>query len=174
MTEQISALIDGALDSEELVQVLQTMYSNKQATEAWHYYHLIGDAMRDTGTLSAGFKQDLMQQLELEPTVLAPNAVQSKVEKSDHGKTAIPMPWSIAASVAAITVVAWMALQVQTQPLENVAPIAKVTNPNTNMVALANTKPAKAPEIPAEYLVAHQAFAPSASSYYVQAVSYAE
>lgn len=174
MIEKISALVDGALDSEEVMQIIASMQTNKQAAEAWHHYHLIGDAMRNTTQLSPNFKQNLMQQLALEPTVLAPGTVHTKIQKNDSPKTALPMRWAIAASVAAITVVGWMALQIQTEPLQNISPIAKRADNNTTITALVSAKPAKSPEIPSDYLTAHQSFAPSASAYYVQTASYTE
>ncbi|MDP3678023.1 MAG: sigma-E factor negative regulatory protein [Methylotenera sp.] len=162
MTEQISALMDDELAIEEAAHILTSMQSSKQAAETWSQYHLIGDAMRGGAALSPHFKQNLMQKLELEPTVLAPNAIQAKVSKVDQLKNKLPATWSIAASFAAVMAVGWMAMQVQTQPNNELAPIeiAKVESSEQS--------------IPAEYLMAHQASAPSASSYYIQSVSYSE
>jgi sigma-E factor negative regulatory protein RseA len=71
-------------------------------------------------------------------------------------KGKIAAGWSIAASFAAVMVVGWMVMQQQTQSGDELAPVEV------------------AQSIPAEYLTAHQASAPSASSYYIQSVSYAE
>ncbi len=167
MTEQISALIDDELASADAIRALNSMQSSKQAMETWSQYHLIGDAMRSSAVLSTDFKQNLMQKLDAEPTVLAPNAVLSKIGHLGVTKSRLPAKWSIAASVAAVMVVGWVAMHEQTQSGNAVAPIelAKVELPQ-----------ADSPEqsIPAEYLMAHQASAPSASSYYIQPASYAE
>lgn len=168
MTEQISALIDDELSDEDAIRALHSMQSSKQAMDAWSQYHLIGDAMRSSAILSAGFKQNLMQKLDAEPTVLAPNAVLSKISTFAVAKNSrLPVKWSIAASVAAVMVVGWVAMHEQTQPVNPAAPIA---------VAQVELPQADSSEqsIPAEYLMAHQSFAPSASSYYIQSVSYAE
>lgn len=168
MTEQISALIDDELTDEDAMRALGSMQSSKQAMEAWSQYHLIGDAMRNSAMLSAEFKQSLMQKLDAEPTVLAPNAVLSKVSAPAVAKhTKLPVKWSIAASVAAVMVVGWVAMHEQTQPANAVAPIAlaQVELPQAD---------SSEQSIPAEYLMAHQSSAPSASSYYIQSASYAE
>jgi sigma-E factor negative regulatory protein RseA len=84
------------------------------------------------------------------------------VSKVDQLKSKLPATWSIAASFAAVMVVGVMVMQVQTQPNNEFAP-----------VAVAEIEPVEQ-SIPAEYLMAHQASAPSASSYYIQSASYSE
>ncbi len=162
MTEQISALIDDELAIEEAAHIFTSMQSSRQVADTWSRYHLIGDAMRGASTLSPHFKQNLMQKLDMEPTVLAPYAIQAKASRVDRFKDKLPATWSIAASFAAIMAVGWMAMQVQTQPGNEVAPIE-----------VAKAEPTEQ-SIPAEYLMAHQASAPSASSYYIQSVNYSE
>ena len=159
MNEQISALIDDEIDIEDAAQLIGMLQSSKQGAEAWSQYHLIGDAMRGDANLSPNFKQNLMQKIDLEPTVLAPNAIllKSSEELKKHYK--IPAPWSIAASVAAVMIVGWMGLH---QPAENM----------DNLVADAKSESTTA--IPAEYLLAHQTTAPSGSAYYIQTVSYSK
>jgi len=161
MSEQISALIDDELAIDDAVRTLVGIQSNKQAAETWSQYHLIGDAMRGSAMFSPVFKQNLMQKLEQEPTVLAPNVAQSKAATA-KSLNKVPAKWSIAASFAAVMVVGWMVLHQQTQPGTAEAPIE-----------LAQAEPAEQ-SIPAEYLMAHQASAPSASSYYIQSVNYSE
>ncbi|MDP3744010.1 MAG: sigma-E factor negative regulatory protein [Methylotenera sp.] len=162
MTEQISALMDDELAIEDAAHIFTSMQSNQPAAEAWRQYHLIGDVMRDGESFSPYFKQSLMQKLELEPTVLAPNAIQAQLSKIDQLKSKLPATWSIAASFAAVVVVGWMAMQVQTQP-----------SSEFESIAVAEIEPSEQ-SIPAEYLMAHQASAPSASSYYIQSVGYSE
>lgn len=162
MTEQISTLIDDELASEDAIRIVAGLYSNKQASEAWSQYHLIGDAMRGSAMLSPQFKQNLMQKIELEPTVLAPNAGQIKSSKVAEFKDKLPAKWSIAASFAAVMLVGWVAMHEQTQSGNTEAPIE-----------VADATPVEQ-SIPAEYLMAHQASAPSASSYYIQSVNYSE
>jgi sigma-E factor negative regulatory protein RseA len=162
MSEQISALMDDEIAVEDANRLIGSLHSSKQATEAWGEYHLIGDAMRGNAMLSKDFKQNLMQKLDMEPTVLAPKAAQYNSQKLADLKDKLPVKWSIAASFAAVMVVGWMALQQQVQP-ESGAPAMEMAQ--TEVMDQA---------IPNEYLSAHQASAPSTSSYYIQPVNYAE
>lgn len=172
MNEQISALTDGELAVEDVAHVVTIMQSNRQAEATWSHYHLIGDAIRGDLTnvssygsldhqvysagLSQDFKQNLMQKLELEPTVLAPNAALADLQLTSKSHHKTPVIWSIAASFAAVMVVGWMTLHQQVQTDQELTSIEVAQN------------------VPTEYLVAHQASAPSASSYYIQSVSYSE
>ncbi len=167
MNEQISALLDDEIAAEDAAQLITAIASNQQAADAWSQYNLIGDAMRGNIVLSHQFKQRLMQKIDKEATVLAPNAaLVSQIAEIKH-RSKVPVVWSIAASFAAVMVVGWMVLNQQTQNGHDLAPVE---------VALAVTKKAPAIDqgIPAEYLNAHQASAPSASSYYIQNASYKE
>lgn len=186
MTEQISALADSEIALEDAEHLMTAMQPNSQAADAWSQYHLIGDVMRGANSLSPHFKQNLMAKLELEPTVLSPNAAwvsagKDKVESNDKvvsldTKSKLPVSWSIAASFAAVMAVAWAVLPTQTaSPLK--APVVAQATP-AQQVAVADVTPAlpTATEqtVPAEYLMAHQASAPSATSYYIQSASYSE
>lgn len=193
MNEQISALIDDEIALEDAAHLMAALQANSGAAQAWSHYHLIGDAMRGTEALSPNFKHNLMQKIELEPTVLSPNAGQfnqNDVEKSDKqtaihiasAKHKLPAAWSIAASFAAVMVVSYMVLQTQFSnngALTQVAQAPTLQVADTIQLALA---PQDAPmlvtaneqAIPEEYLMAHQASAPTASSYYIQTASYSK
>lgn len=151
MNEQISALIDDEIAVDDAMHIITSMQSQKQAAEAWQHYHLIGDVMRGNAVLSKDFKQNLMKKIDAEATVLAPAAYRTnaKLSTPTQAKTRLPAAWSIAASVAAVAVVGLMAINTQTQT-SDVAPIEI------------------AQSIPAEYLQAHRASAPSSGSYYIQ------
>jgi len=160
MSEQISALMDDEIDQEDAVRLIASLHNNKQAVEAWSDYHLIGDAMRGNAMFGKDFKQKLMQKIDMEPTVLAPKAAQQNSQKLADLKEKLPVKWSMAASFAAVMVVGWMALQQQT---ETNAPVMEMVQVEMSEQS-----------IPDEYLYAHQATAPSTSSYYIQSVNYAE
>lgn len=162
MSEQISALMDDEIAVEDAVHLIASMQSSRLAAESWSCYHLIGDAMRGDRVLSKNFKQDLMHKLDQEPTVLAPKTAHSHAEKVVELKERLPVKWSIAASLAAVMAVGWMAMQ-QLQPANEVT-----------RMEVAKVESVEQSSIPAEYLAAHQFSAPSASSYYIQSVSYAE
>ncbi len=167
MNEQISALLDGEMAIEDAAHIFTAVQSSKQAAEAWSQYHLIGDAMRGDAILSAQFKQKLMQKIEMEATVLAPNAalVSQVAEVKRRSKT--PVVWSVAASFAAVMVVGWMVLHQQSQSGSELAPVEVALAVGTQDGAIDQG-------IPAEYLNAHHASAPSVSSYYIQNASYKE
>lgn len=165
MNEQISALADDEIAVEDAEHLITAVQSNRQAAEAWSQYHLIGDAMRGADTFSPNFKQNLMRKIELEATVLSPNAALAN-QASQNGeliqKSKMPATWSIAASFSAVMVVGWMVMHQQTQGGNELAPVEVAQGAATEQ------------EIPAEYLMAHHATAPSGSSYYIQSVSYSE
>jgi sigma-E factor negative regulatory protein RseA len=166
MTEQLSALADNEIKLADAEHLLASMQANSPAAEAWSRYHLIGDVMRGTPTLSADFKANLMAKIDMEPTVLAPNAAWLKSAAKADGNVSKSggqqIAWSMAASFAAVLVVGLMVLQ------------AQVADPslNANVAAVEAGIPTNAEFIPAEYLTAHQSSAPSSTSYYIQPASY--
>src|SRR5450830_106904 len=168
MNEQISALLDDEIAVEDAAHIITAVQLSKQAAEAWSQYHLIGDAMRGNAVLSRQFKQNLMQKIEVEATVLSPNAalINLVAEEVKH-RSKIPATWSIAASFAAVMMVAWLVLHQQAENGHELAPIEVAQ-------AVSTTESAIDQGIPAEYLSAHQASAPSASSYYIQTVNFKE
>jgi len=191
MTEQISALLDDEIALEDAEHLMAGMQTNGHAAEVWSQYHLIGDVMRGANALGPNFKQNLMAKIDLEPTVLSPNAAwvnepkafseanelnaarnkkQALDAKNKSPATNLPVVWSVAASCAAVMVVGWMVLQTQ---VGNQAVPAMVAQAALSQ-EVATLPAASEQGVPAEYLMAHQASAPSASSYYIQSASYTE
>jgi len=148
MKEQISALMDDELSTDSLDYLFTAVKSDDNLGECWATYHLIGDVMRGNPMMKPDFKQQLMQKLEAEPAVLAPRNIRRERR---------PMMWSIAASAAAVMFVGWVVLQQQGPENANAAPVVEI-----------------AQNIPSEYLQAHQAVAPSSSSYFIQPAAYSE
>jgi sigma-E factor negative regulatory protein RseA len=147
MKEQISALMDDELSTDGLDHLFTAAKGDGDLGECWSTYHLIGDVMRGNPVMPADFKQRLMQKIAVEPAVLAPRNLQRERR---------PMMWSIAASAAAVMFVGWVVLQQQAPENAN-APVVEI-----------------AQNIPSEYLQAHQAVAPSSSSYFIQPAAYSE
>jgi len=56
MSEQISALMDDEIAVEDAEFLITSIHVNKQASQTWNHYHLIGDAMR------AVLSQDKMEE----------------------------------------------------------------------------------------------------------------
>ena len=153
MSEKISALMDGELEAHEQRGSHAELSREGEALKAWRIYHLVGDALRDTALLSAGFSARMEAKLAEEPTVLAPRVPQAGSR----------MRWramSVAASVAAAALVAgmWFAPQSRMQRGPEVAlapakppgkPAVEVPTPNVPL-----------PSAAGDYLLAHQAYSP--------------
>lgn len=176
MNEQISALLDDEISIDEAGHIIVAVESQKAASLAWQQYLLIGDAMRGDAILSADFKQNLMQKLDAEPTVLAPNtrnnASTHAEEATSHQvkKSELSSQWAIAASFAAVMVVSYMALQNVNSTQDTASRMAS----NDNNIQVAQSAAQSPNSLPIEYLTAHQVASPSASNYYIQTTSYSE
>jgi sigma-E factor negative regulatory protein RseA len=143
MKSRISALMDGELERQEAQAPLDALRADDAARDTWRSYHLIGDAMRDTRMLSAGFAARVAAKLDEEPTVMAPVRLPQRAERPRWQLL------SAAASVAAVALVGWLAFVPQNQP-DTVAPLAKVAPP-------AKVQP---PDSANDYLYAHQGYSP--------------
>jgi sigma-E factor negative regulatory protein RseA len=142
MESRISALADGELDHEEAKEILISAREQPELQQKWNMYHLIGDSLRQTSPLSPDFSTRIASQLANEPTVLAPRKFLS------NRRPLIAL--SAAASVAAVSLVAWAALQFNHESSQDAA--ANV------VVAEAGTENAS-PEINVNgYLAAHQEY----------------
>src|SRR5512144_828218 len=100
MGEQISRLMDGDLDDAAAEAAFQEL-KRPDGVEAWVCYHVIGDVLRRASTPTPGFAARFAARLAAEPTVLAPAARQSN---------RLPFTWAVAATVAAVMVVGWVAV----------------------------------------------------------------
>lgn len=137
MNEKVSMLMDGELDSDEAAHLVSRMKSDDAGE--WQLFHLIGDAIRDPEGFRADLDLDCFKALEAEPTVLAPY-------KSPLHKAKV-YAWSAAASLAAVALVGWVALQgSQDSPVPK--QVAQVVHLNVIKSKLS------------DYLLAHQEFSP--------------
>ena len=150
MKHDISALMDGELDRDAAKAALTILKQHKELRDAWFDYHLIGDVMRQTGIVSYNFGKRFKEKLAVEPVIVAPRRpVMLKVKIA---------ALSVAASLAAVAMVAWVVLQNNADKTkENIA-----ATPQSNAAAML----ASLPRYPLnsnvnEYLLAHQEFSPS-------------
>jgi sigma-E factor negative regulatory protein RseA len=147
MKDRLSALMDGELDDKSAAEVIQALGKDHEAVRTWRTYQLISDAMRGSRLLSADFTARFSERLAKEPVVFAPRAHFPSVQ-------AEPRKWvvlSAAATVAAVSLVAWVAFAPQPGPAT--APVAQVQPDNKpNLVPL--------PSAANDYLLAHQGFSP--------------
>src|SRR5262249_56329111 len=89
-----------------------------EAREAWRAYHLISDALGKSRMLSAGFSERVAAAPAAEPTVLAPRRLAVPRE---------PRRWvTLAAGVAAVSLVGWLGFAPQQTA---VAPVAQAPKP---------------------------------------------
>jgi sigma-E factor negative regulatory protein RseA len=145
MNEKISRLMDGEVDASEMDGVFAAL-KGQSAMAIWNCYHVIGDALRGetaaTGDVTAG----VSQVLAAEPAIVAAPA----------RSVSRPVSWALAAaaSIAAVTVVGWTAYS-----MVDAAPAGLAKAREAGTVSAAQARPAAA--LPAEYLLAHQEYAPA-------------
>lgn len=156
--EQISALIDGELQSANAERELERVEQDPALRETWDAYHMIGDAMRGSALLSPGFEARLSERLAAEPTVLAP-----RPRPARRIPPSVSYALSAAASLSAVAAVAWVALSGNVAGTEDEhSAIARAPAPAAVTVApvlatVASPQDARAHD----YLLAHQGVSPS-------------
>ncbi|MCU0897166.1 MAG: sigma-E factor negative regulatory protein [Burkholderiales bacterium] len=157
MKENLSAMLDGELDSDAAGRVCGRLREDAELRETWEAYALIGDALR--GTAATGMSREAFAaRLASEPTVLAPRAAPAVRPAMRATRYAL----SAAAGLAAVGFVGWMALPALQGPGVDVAR-APVAAPQETAVVAATVA---APVVPAaqgvsDYLLAHQRFSPA-------------
>ncbi|MGH8741933.1 MAG: sigma-E factor negative regulatory protein, partial [Burkholderiales bacterium] len=135
MNERISALMDGEVDDQAAGELIQTLGGSREALDTWRVYHLISDALRESQPLP-------------QPVV---------VPAQPRRWVALP----IAASLAAVGLVGWLAFAPQQEPQPLVAQVPAATAPVAQAKAPALMIPL--PSATGDYLLAHQGFSPRVS-----------
>jgi len=179
--ENVSTLMDGELGGDEAGREIIRLTADSSFRETWDTYHLIGDAIRGAAPVARGFGPRFSERLALEPTVLAPHT--NVTRRFTHKAQTYAL--SAAASVAAVAVVGWMALNmlqpdeaggpnapaaqlakapvpaVVSQPQAVTASVTPAVMSQPQAVA-ASVAPVAAPvEHVQEYLLAHQGISPT-------------
>ena len=154
MTQDISSLMDGELETPEAERAIRSCCASREAATTWQTYHLIGDVLRGGKPHPTRTAERVQQALAAEPAIIARP---KRVHETTVGRIAL----AAAASVATIGVVGWIGTQGGAMPGAPV--VAK--NP-TAIQPVANTAgPAAAPSVDVQdYLVAHKQL-PSAELY---------
>lgn len=106
MKEKLSAFIDGELDQKESAEMLRALQQDDELRLAWARYFLVRDAMNgaSVSAVAHDFASRVSQTVAVEPTVLAPKAIQAG-KSSLSRATRIIGQLAIAASVAAIAII---------------------------------------------------------------------
>lgn len=109
--EHVSALMDGALESDALA-IAMDFAQQSEGREAWHVYHLVGDVLRSpelaAGADSQAFLSRLQQRLAAEPLPALPVTLdlQNVAEAPVAAANASVFRWKMAAGFASLAVVA--------------------------------------------------------------------
>lgn len=98
----VSALLDGELDPHEVEPAVRAAMKDAAAQSAWQSYVLIGDQLRGESTVAPDITAAVMARLREEPVVLAPR----KLPVTPQHRPLL----ALAASVAGVAVVGWLAL----------------------------------------------------------------
>lgn len=155
MKETLSALMDDELSREQAAGLLPQLKRDAQLRRDWDCYHLVGDALR--GVYGPDLCAAIRARIEGEPTVFAPHR-RSKAEKRRW--TAM----SLAAGVAAIGFVGWIALSgTQQGPVQVAAVLTPQEAIQIAAVPASQFQPVAVSAGPAvnDYLLAHQRYSPS-------------
>jgi sigma-E factor negative regulatory protein RseA len=154
---ELSALLDGELDPHELRPALNAVVGDADLCTVWDSYVLIGDQLRNEPIATPDLTANVMAKLREEPVVLAPRNL--LLTRHNHPLLAL------AASVAGVVVVGWLAWagNVAPVPAENrlaaVSPAPTFTRSSAPKLAQVPTvaevnEPASGDM--SEYLLAHQ------------------
>jgi sigma-E factor negative regulatory protein RseA len=140
--EEISLWMDGELDAERSARACDGC-REAAPMATWEHYHQIGDYLRGCGAAAPGFRERFAARLSVEPTVLAPSRLRP-------APTAVA--WALAATIAAVGVVGWVALTTMSVP-----PAAVTTAQQAAVVRPADVRR----PVVNEYLLAHQEYSPT-------------
>ena len=145
MSDSISRLVDGELDDSDVAGVCGRM-RQPDAVATWMCYQVIGETLRGGDCRWPRVSRDFAHRLASEPTVMAP------VPARAHP---LPFAWAVAATMAAVGVVGWVAMATfgDTTP----SAIAKAKEAATTIRA-AQVRPQP---VPADYMLAHREFSPT-------------
>lgn len=152
--EKVSALMDGELEDHEAEIQMGRSKTDPTVREAWHTYHLIGDALRGQTELSVDVLARVSSRLADEPTVLAPVS-----RRKTHAPTRIAL--SVAASLCGIAVVGWLTINNAFVGDPGSAEVATSITDKSSAQRAVQLVAAPANNQVNDYLLAHQEFSPS-------------
>ncbi len=143
MPEDISRLMDGDVEDGDVGGVCGRL-RQADLVSTWVCYHVIGETLRGGQGAVPRVSRTFAARLASEPTILAPSAVRSRP---------LPFAWAAAATVAAVTVVGWVAYA--TLDTSTTA-IAKAREAASIRAAQVRPQP-----VPSDYLLAHREYSPT-------------
>ena len=140
--EEVSLLMDGELDADGAERACHGL-REVASVQTWVCYHVIGDCLRGDRVPIWGISKRLAARLAAEPTVLAPSRARP---------TAAAVALAMAATVAAVGVVGWVALTTMPLPPSTIATAQRAAD-----VRAADLRR----PVVNEYLLAHQEYSPT-------------
>lgn len=143
--EKISQMMDGELDEQECRLQIRRLAQDNSLSQDWETFHLIRDVLRNEASAGSRIAVRVSERLQAEPTVIAPHT------RLSSRLTRYLMP--MAAVVAGVTVVGWLAFSTQEQapgPLAQQAPGTIAQQASSTM----------ARQVPRDYLFAHWEYSP--------------
>lgn len=183
--ESLSACMDGEFLLAQRSVVLTQVGADQALQAEWSLYHCIGDVLRsdELSCHSGGFNARFAAKLAAEPHVFAPRAAKAVVARNaELQRSRWIKPASLAASMAAVAVVAGVAMQqwVSTGAGAggNNTPVALMSGINpmaaqvSQMTPVAPVNQVAQISLPGAYLAAHQQYASQRSALYVQTVAH--
>lgn len=183
--EWMSALADGQLHSDEIVQAVALLATSEDARAAWHSYHVLGDVLRCADLADCGrdrvFVARLRERLSQaeqpdlrvdsgrneavamrEPVLIRASAkATSPVDRPSANDATVRWKWlAAAASLAAVAILGWHAGQVSSDASARLAAASPALAPVTGVTATAAAEPPVMLRDPRldELLAAHRQF----------------
>lgn len=145
MNSKISALMDGELFEDEADILFDELKHDRKSQQCWTTYHLIGDVLRQPEYIHRDVSNVVAETMAQEPTIFAPHshALKQKIRV---------FALSAAASVLAVSVVAWMSVQMNPDgaPAQMAIQASAMRTANSQIQPQSN-----------DYLIAHQEFTTS-------------
>lgn len=152
LNEKLSAWVDGELDEAEAEQVMRSVLMKPDWRQACDTAFRVGDVLRAEPAVSNDFASRVMAALEQEPVVLAP----ARMPRREAANDAAPPRWmALAASVAGVAFVGWLALSQSGGESQsgNAVMASKAPQPAASLLVRAPRNDDEA------YVMAHQASA---------------
>jgi len=175
--ESLSACMDGELLAAHRAELLAQFKQDDGLQTEWSLYHCIGDVLRseELSCHAGGFNARFSALLEAEPHVFAPQAAMAVVAAQEQArKSRWVKPLSLAASMAAVAVVAGVAMQQWSSGNGGGTGVAdqNVARVSAPAQAGAMQQVSQAEPVPGAYLAAHRQYASQRTSLYVQTVAH--
>ncbi|HEY4373316.1 MAG TPA: sigma-E factor negative regulatory protein [Burkholderiales bacterium] len=179
--ESLSACMDG--EAGQHGDLLVQVGSDEELRAQWSVFHCIGDVLRsdELSCHADSFNRRFAAKLAAEPHVFAPRAARAvAARQAELQRARWIKPASLAASLAAVAVVATVAMQqwtttagnpagpsvaalVSPQQAGQMTPVAAPVTPSQQMAQAS---------LPSVYLMAHRQFASQRTALYVQTVAH--